>query len=175
MVRTGLVDREDERLGNVDMRRPVGGPDDFFSDVLSTERLQTLVHLIGGVLVASESGHAEAGLDHAWLNLGDSDRRIHELLQQRRSEGIYRKLGGAVDGASRVAFSTGDAAEIDDMARVAFFEFSHKNLCKVDETFDVGVDHDVDFVGRDVADFVSAEDETGIIDQDVNVFGPVRE
>ena len=175
VVRAGLVDGEDKRLGDVDVRGAVGGPDDLLCDVFGAERLETLVDLVGSALIAAEAGDGEAGLDHARLDLRNADGRVDKLLEQRRRERVDRKLGGAVDGAARVAFAAGDGAEVDDVARVALLELAHKDLGEVDEALDIGVDHDVDLVGRDVAYLVGAEHEAGVVDEDVDVLGPVRQ
>lgn len=175
MVRTCLVDREDERLCNVDVCGPVSGPDDLLCNILARQRLQTLVYLVRSPLVAPKPGHRERSLDHAWLNLGHPDGRVHELLQERRGERIDSKLGCAVNRSTWIALPPSNGAEVDNVTRVALLELLDKDLSEVNETLDVGVDHDVDLVCADVSNFVSAKDEASVVDEDVDVFGPFWE
>lgn len=60
------------------------------------------------------------------------------------------------------------------MTRVTLLELSDKDLGKVDEALDVGVNHDVDLVRIDVSNFVGAKDETGVVDENVDILSPFR-
>jgi len=62
-------------------------------------RSETLVLVLGPVLVARVPHDGELGLDHARLDLADANVRVDELLHERRREGRNGVLGRAVDRA----------------------------------------------------------------------------
>lgn len=53
-----------EELGNLDVWRSRGAPEDLLGDVLCDEGLQAFVDCVGSVPIAAESGHAEFRLNH---------------------------------------------------------------------------------------------------------------
>lgn len=91
-----LVNREHERLGDVHMCWAAGRPDDLFGDVVGRERLNAVVYLIRGILVAIVSHETELGLDQTGLHIGHADRRADKLLHECVSEGAHSELGGTV-------------------------------------------------------------------------------
>lgn len=111
MVRAGLVEEKDERLSDVDSRRSRGSPDNLLSNVLAREGLESFVHLVRRCLFAPESADRKVSLDHARLNLGDSNRSANELLEESRSEGIVSKLCDNVDEAAGVSLPACDRAK----------------------------------------------------------------
>lgn len=74
-ARSSLTARENEHVGNVDVIWSTSGPDDFLSNVISDEWFRVGIDGIGFGLVAAESHDRELGLDHAWANLSDTNRR----------------------------------------------------------------------------------------------------
>jgi len=141
-------------------------------------RLEAFVHSVRSGLIASESDERELSLDHTyissaltkltWLDLADSDRRIDQLPQQGVVEGRHRVLCRTVDRTTRVRLTSSDRTKVDDHARVALLELSHKDLREVDEPNNIGVHHDVDVLVFNRSDVLPATDHPGVVDENIH-------
>jgi len=49
----GLVYREYQNFGNVHMRRPGSGPNNFLSDIFRRQRVESFIHLLSGIHVSA--------------------------------------------------------------------------------------------------------------------------
>lgn len=78
-------------------------------------------------------------------------------------------LSAAVDAAVRIRFDAGDRADSDDMTVVTLFEVVDEYLGEFDKTGDVGGVHQGYVVVGDISHSFDALDETGVVDENVDV------
>lgn len=96
------------------------------------------------------------------VDLNDTDSRRDELLAQRVGERANGSLGGAVNGTTGVGLTTSDTSNVDDItaaALVALLEDRQDGLSHVDQTGDVGVEHDAHIFDRDIGSLRNTLDE----------------
>lgn len=184
---------EDQTVGNDNVLPPGGGEDNDLCDVVGSQGLAAFVDGVGLGLVAVEAHDGEVGLDLARVDGDDADARGDELLAQRLGEGADGGLGGAVDAAADVWLAacercsgqyrtgsyenaqeehTSDGTNVDNVARTAvrpLLEDGEDGLGHVDETRDVGLEHDVHVLLGDVRRPGPALDQAGVVDEDMNV------
>jgi hypothetical protein len=87
------------------------------------------------------------------VDLDNTDSRRDKLLAQRVGERANSSLGGTVDTATSVRLTTSNTSNVDDIttaALVTLLEDGQDGLSHVDKTSDVGVEHDVHILGRDI-------------------------
>lgn len=97
------------------------------------------------------------------VNLNDSNPCSDKLLAHRLREGADGRLGGAVDASTGVRITASNASNVDNVTAAALrslLEDRENSLGHVDETVNVGVEHDVHIFGGDVASMGNALDET---------------
>lgn len=100
------------------------------------------------------------------INLNDTNAAGDELLAQGLGEATNGGLGGAVDGSAGVGFAAGNGADVDDVAVATVRtgeEDGEDDLGHVDETGDVGLEHDVDVILVDFGGTSHAFDEAAVI------------
>ena len=165
----GLVRRHDDHLADVDMRRPVGAPDDGLGDVVGRKRGQSLVDFFRPLSVAVEADQAELGFDHARIDRRDTDARPVEVQAKGPAGCGHRKLARAVDIATGINFVSGDGSDVDDMAAAALDHAANDGPADIEKPFDVRVDHLFPVLDRSFMDRAQATAKSGVVDQDVDV------
>lgn len=99
------------------------------------------------------------------VNLNDANPCSDKLLAHRLGEGADGRLGGAIDASTGVRFTASNASDVDNVTAAALrslLEDRENSLGHVDETGNVGVEHDVHIFGGDVASMGNALDETTV-------------
>lgn len=166
---TCLVYGEDEDLGDVNVGWSCGGPDNLLCDVFANKRLQALVDVLRGAFVTAIPDDGELGFDHAGIDLGDADLGVDELTEEGTGEGANSVLGCGVDAASGVGFPTSDRTEVNNVAVVLCLELLDEQLGQMNQTKYVGFEHALNIVGCDVSDVLDTEDESSVVNQNVDV------
>lgn len=99
------------------------------------------------------------------VNLNDANPGSDKLLAHRLSEGADGRLGGAVDASTGVRITASNASNVDNVTAAAIrslLEDRENSLGHMDETVNVGVEHDVHIFGGDVASMGNALDKTTV-------------
>lgn len=154
--------RENQRIRHHNVLPPPRSKHHDLRNIITCQRLHTLVNLLRLLLVAPKPDHTELRLDLPRINLNDPDATRNQLLAQRIRERPHGGLGCAVDRAPRVRLAAGNRADVYNITAAAIGageEDGQDGLCHGDEAGDVGLEHGVDVGGFDFRGFVDALDE----------------
>lgn len=105
-------------------------------------------------------------LNLARINLHNSDPRGDKLLSQCIREASDRSLSSAVDATTRVGLSSCDTSNVDDVSsatRISLFENGKDCLGYVDQSGDVGGEHDVYVFRSDIRSLGNAFDQATVL------------
>jgi hypothetical protein len=91
---------------------------DAVGNLVRRHRVEAIVHLVCGRLVALEPHDGELRLDEPGIDRRDPDRPPEQVLAERVGEPPDRELGGDVRGAARVRLPAGDRPHEDDVPLV---------------------------------------------------------
>lgn len=108
------------------------------------------------------SNHYAYSLDLARVDFDHADSCRNQFSAYGVGEASYGSFARAVNGSSLVRFSSGDAANVDDVsARAIFagFEDGQDRLGHVDQAGDVGGNHDVNVLLLNVRRFCRSFDK----------------
>src|SRR5262249_59158032 len=89
----------DDELVDVHALGPRYDEHDALRDVLRFHRLDTLVDLARGLLVAAEADEREVRVHEAGIDRADVNRAAEQILAQRVGKAAHRELGGDVKGS----------------------------------------------------------------------------
>lgn len=154
--------RENQCIGNNHILPPRSSKHNHLRNIITSQRLHALVHLLRLLLVAAKPHDAELGLDLPGIDLDDADAARDQLLAQRVGEAAHRGLGRAVDAAALVGLAARNRADVYDVAAAAVRagqEERQDGLGHGDQACDVGLEHDVDVGLGDFGGLVDALDE----------------
>lgn len=99
------------------------------------------------------------------IDLDDSDASRDQFLSQRISEAPDRSLGSAVNTATGICFASRNAANVDDVsatALVSLLEDRQDCLGHVDQSSDIGREHNVDVFGVDIRSLRNTLDQPAV-------------
>jgi hypothetical protein len=160
--RRSLMVRENQRIRQDNILPPANSKDNNLRDILRSQRLDALIHLLRLIDITAEPHNTELRLDLPGIDLDDADARRNQLAAQRVGEGAHGRLGRAVDAAALVGLAAGDGADVYNVAAAAVgarLEDGQDGLGHCDEAGDIGREHGVDVFGEDVGGLRDAFDE----------------
>src|SRR5919198_5135097 len=162
----GLRQGLDDKLIDVHVRRAGEGEDNAFGDVLRGHRLDALVNVPRGFLVAPKANEREVRVHEAGIHGGDVDRTAQQVLAQGVREAADRELRCHVERAFLVRLPPGDGADVDDVAPVA--KVRQAEARHPDKSVHVRLEDRALVVLGAVVERVASECEAGGIDEDVD-------
>jgi hypothetical protein len=86
------------------------------------------------------------------IDLNDTNSRRNKFLPERICEGADSRFGGTVDATAGIRLAASNGANVNYVttaALVALLEDGQNGLGHVDQTGDVGVEHDLQILGSD--------------------------
>lgn len=155
--------RKHQRIRKHYVLPPPCRENDHLRDIVTGQGFDALVHLLRLLPVAVKPHNAELGLYLSGVDLDDPDARCDELFAEGIGEGAHGGFGSAVDAATLVGLTASDGADVYDVAAPAVgarLEYGKNSLGHVDETGDVGGEHNVDVFLLDSRRLSDALDQT---------------
>jgi hypothetical protein len=157
--------RKDQRISNDHILPPPRGKNHHLRNIISRQRLNTLINLLRLLPIAPEPNHTELRLDLPRINFNDAHATRNQLLSQAVCKRPYRGLGSAVDAAALVRLAPCNGPDVYNVAAAAVGageEDGENGLRHGDEAGDVGLEHYV-YVGLvDGGGLVDAFDEAAV-------------
>ena len=164
-----LMSGKDKYLSHLYVLRSRCCKEDTIRHIVSRERLDALIDIIGTLFVAVETYNGEVGFDKSGLDSSDAQRRVCEVDTQSVGEHLDSSLGCTIDrtvGISRISSHT---ADIDNMPVIACHHTGYYKARDIEQRLDVGVNHSVPVGKVAFVLFFESECESCVIDEDVDV------
>ena len=160
---------KDKYLSDLYVLRSGCCKEDTIRHIVTRERLDALIDIIGTLLVAVETYNGEVGFDESGLDSSDAQRRVREVDTQSVTERFDSSLGGTIDRTVGISSISGNTADVDNMPVVACHHTRDYKARDVEQGFDVGVNHSVPVSKVAFVLFFESKSESCVIDEDIDV------
>ena len=103
-----------QHLGNLDMLGGTGSEINHLGDVVTGQRFDALIHIVGPFIVTVEADVGEMGLHQSGLDIGDAQIGFGDIDAQTVGDGFDSGFRGAIHIAAGVGSVASHTTDVDN-------------------------------------------------------------
>ena len=150
------------------MRRSRRGKINCFRNVISRQRTNPFIKIIGSFLISPVTHHCKVCLHHSRFDVRHSQRSIHQIDPESVRKSLHGSFRCAIHTPTRISGITGNRSDINNMSAPAFYHTGNHQTRHCQQSSYIRIDHDIPFIQVTLEFLIHTDHQPGVVHQHIN-------